>query len=38
VSRTPDPPGAAGGEFDDQMLWITAGELYSKLIAAGRLP
>jgi prepilin-type N-terminal cleavage/methylation domain-containing protein len=38
VSRTPDPPGAPGGEFDDQMLWITAGELYSKLIAAGRLP
>jgi hypothetical protein len=38
VSRTPDPSGAAGGEFDDQMLWITAGELYSKLIAAGRLP
>jgi type II secretory pathway pseudopilin PulG len=38
VSRTPDPPGAVGGEFDDQMVWITAGELYSKLIAAGRLP
>lgn len=38
VSRTPDPSTAAGGEFDDQMLWITAGELYSKLIAAGRLP
>jgi len=38
VSKTPDPPGAAGGEFDDQMVWITAGELYSKLIAAGRLP
>jgi prepilin-type N-terminal cleavage/methylation domain-containing protein len=38
VSRTPDPSSAAGGEFDDQMLWITAGELYSKLIAAGRLP
>ena len=38
VSRTPDPSTAPGGEFDDQMLWITAGELYSKLIAAGRLP
>ena len=38
VSKTPDPVGAAGGEFDDQMVWITAGELYSKLIAAGRLP
>jgi prepilin-type N-terminal cleavage/methylation domain-containing protein len=38
VSRTPDPIGAAGGEFDDQMLWITVGELYGKLIAAGLLP
>lgn len=38
VSRTPDPAGAAGGEFDDQMTWITVGELYGKLIAAGRLP
>jgi prepilin-type N-terminal cleavage/methylation domain-containing protein len=38
VSRTPDPAGAAGGEFDDQMTWITVGELYGKLIAAGILP
>lgn len=38
VSRTPDPAGAAGGEFDDQMTWITAGELYQKLIAASILP
>jgi prepilin-type N-terminal cleavage/methylation domain-containing protein len=38
VSRSPDPASAAGGEFDDQMTWITAGELYSKLIAAGLLP
>jgi prepilin-type N-terminal cleavage/methylation domain-containing protein len=28
----------ANGEFDDQMTWITAGEVYSKLIAAGVLP
>lgn len=28
----------ANGEFDDQMTWITAGELYGKLIAAGVLP
>jgi prepilin-type N-terminal cleavage/methylation domain-containing protein len=26
------------GEFDDQMTWITVGELYGKLIAAGVLP
>jgi type II secretory pathway pseudopilin PulG len=38
VSRTPDPAGATGGEFDDQMTWIAVGELYGKLIAAGVLP
>lgn len=38
VIRPPDPVGAAGGEFDDQMSWIAAGELYGKLIAAGLLP
>jgi type II secretory pathway pseudopilin PulG len=38
VSRTPDPVGFAGGEFDDQMVWISVGELYGKLIAAGVLP
>ena len=26
------------GEFDDQFTWITAGELYGRLIAAGVLP
>lgn len=26
------------GEFDDQMTWITVGELYGKMIAAGQLP
>ena len=29
---------ASGGEFDDQFLWITTGEFYGKLIAAGVLP
>jgi len=29
---------AANGEFDDQFLWITSGELYSRLVAAGVLP
>lgn len=38
VIRTRDPVGAAGGEFDDQMTWITVGELYAKMIAAGLLP
>ncbi|MBI5912669.1 MAG: type II secretion system protein [Betaproteobacteria bacterium] len=38
VSHTPAPTGATGGEFDDQVLWISVGTLYSKLIAAGVLP
>jgi len=38
VYHTPSPSGAAGGEFDDQFAWITIGELYAKLIAAGVLP
>lgn len=38
VWHTPTPAGAANGAFDDQMTWITVGELYGKLIAAGLLP
>jgi prepilin-type N-terminal cleavage/methylation domain-containing protein len=38
VFHTPTPSGAANGEFDDQFTWITVGELYGKLIAAGQLP
>jgi prepilin-type N-terminal cleavage/methylation domain-containing protein len=38
VSRNPDPSGAAGGEFDDVLVWIPVGLLYGKLIAAGVLP
>jgi prepilin-type N-terminal cleavage/methylation domain-containing protein len=38
ISHTPAPAGAIGGEFDDQVLWISVGTLYSKLIAAGVLP
>jgi prepilin-type N-terminal cleavage/methylation domain-containing protein len=38
VWHTPAPVGATNGEFDDQMTWITVGELYGKLIAAGLLP
>lgn len=38
VSHAPAPGTAAGGEFDDQFTWITVGELYGKLIAAGMLP
>jgi prepilin-type N-terminal cleavage/methylation domain-containing protein len=38
VYHTPTPSTATNGEFDDQMIWITVGELYGKLIAAGQLP
>ena len=38
VWHTPTPVGAANGEFDDQVAWITVGELYGKLIAASLLP
>jgi len=38
VFHTPTPSDAANGEFDDQFAWITAGELYSRLVAAGVLP
>jgi hypothetical protein len=38
VYHTPAPSSAANGEFDDQLIWITVGELYNKLIGAGKLP
>ncbi len=38
VSRVPDPPSAAGGEFDDLLAWIPVGQLYGRMIAAGVLP
>jgi prepilin-type N-terminal cleavage/methylation domain-containing protein len=38
VWHTLTPVGATNGEFDDQMVWISVGELYGKLIAAGLLP
>jgi len=38
VYHTPAPGTAANGEFDDQFTWITVGELYGRLIAAGALP
>jgi prepilin-type N-terminal cleavage/methylation domain-containing protein len=38
VWHTPTPSTAPNGEFDDQMLWITVGELYGRMVAAGVLP
>jgi hypothetical protein len=38
VFHPPTPAGASNGEFDDSLVWITVGELYGRLIAAGVLP
>jgi type II secretory pathway pseudopilin PulG len=41
VQRPPDPatlPAAAGGEFDDVMLVVPVGQVYSRLVSAGVLP
>jgi len=38
VLHTPTPSSFANGEFDDQMTWLTVGEFYGRLIAAGVLP
>lgn len=38
VSRAPDAAGALGGEFDDLLVWLTAGALYGRMISAGTLP
>jgi prepilin-type N-terminal cleavage/methylation domain-containing protein len=38
VSHTPAPTGATNGEFDDQLTWITHGELYGRMISSGVLP
>jgi hypothetical protein len=38
VWHTPTTSDATNGEFDDQFAWITAGELYGRMIAAGVLP
>lgn len=38
ISHPPAPSGAAGGEFDDLVLWIPVGLLYGRLAAAGVLP
>lgn len=34
----PPTPASTGNEFDDQMVWLPVGVLYSRMIAAGILP
>jgi prepilin-type N-terminal cleavage/methylation domain-containing protein len=38
VSHDPSGSGAAGGEFDDQMVWISFPLLINRMVSAGTLP
>lgn len=38
VFHTPMPAGSPNGEYDDYVVWMTVGELYGRMIAAGVLP
>lgn len=38
VWHAPAPSDAAGGEFDDRMVWIPVGQLYGRMLSAGVLP
>lgn len=38
ISRTPTGPGAATGEFDDLVTWISPNVLFNRMVAAGKLP
>ena len=38
ISHTPAPTGAAGGEFDDMMVWLSVGAFYGRLAAGRVLP
>jgi prepilin-type N-terminal cleavage/methylation domain-containing protein len=38
VSRAPSGSDSSAGAYDDLMVWVPAGVLYSKLISAGVLP
>ncbi|MFA6921599.1 MAG: prepilin-type N-terminal cleavage/methylation domain-containing protein [Gallionella sp.] len=38
VSHTLAPAGAAGGEFDDQVVWLSPDILFNRMVQAGKLP
>jgi type II secretory pathway pseudopilin PulG len=38
VSRTRTPAGSPAGEFDDVLVWINKYTLFSRMVAAGKLP
>lgn len=38
VSHTFAPTAAAGGEFDDQLVWLSQYTLFNRMVQAGKLP
>lgn len=38
VSHALAPTGAAGGEFDDQVTWLSPNILFNRMVQAGKLP
>jgi len=38
VSRTLTAPGAAAGEFDDIVIWLSKNTLFNRMVSAGKLP
>jgi len=38
VSHSPAPSGAAGGYFDDQLVWLSQYTLFNRMVQAGKLP
>lgn len=38
ISNAPVGAGGTGGEFDDQLVWLSRNVLFNRMIQAGRLP
>jgi prepilin-type N-terminal cleavage/methylation domain-containing protein len=38
IDHTPTPTGAANGEYDDVMSWVSINTVFSRMVQAGQLP
>jgi prepilin-type N-terminal cleavage/methylation domain-containing protein len=38
IDHTPTPAGAANGEYDDIMSWVSSNTVFSRMVQAGQLP
>jgi len=38
IDHTPTPSGAANGEYDDIMSWVSTNTVFSRMVQAGQLP